>query len=81
MRAFNAMYPRYAEDLRRDYPSLTDTDLMLCMLIYLKHTTEEISDYLNISRASVNSARYRIRTKLKLTKEDDLNKYLQTREG
>lgn len=81
MRAFNAMYPRYAEDLRRDYPSLTDTDLMLCMLIYLKHTTEEISDYLNISRASVNSARYRIRTKLKLTKEDDLNKFLQTREG
>lgn len=81
MRAFNAMYPRYAEDLRRDYPSLTDTDMILCMLIYLKHTTEEISCYLNISRASVNSARYRIRTKVKLTKEDDLNNFLRTREG
>ena len=81
LRAFNAMYPRFADDLRRDYPSLTDTDTIFCMLIYLKHTTEEISIYLNISRASVNSARYRIRTKLKLAKEDNLDKFLQQRPG
>lgn len=61
LRAFNAVYPRFADELLNDYPSLTDTDMIFCMLIYLKHTTEEISIYLNISRASVNSARNRIR--------------------
>ncbi len=81
IRAFIAMYPRFVEELRRDYPSLTDTDMIFCMLIYLKHTTEEISVYLNISRASVNSARYRIRSKLRLAKEENLDKFLQHREG
>lgn len=81
LRAFNAIYPHYADNLRRDYPSLTDTDVIFCMLIYLKHSTEEISIYLNISRASVNSARYRIRSKLKLAKEENLDKFLQNREG
>lgn len=79
--AFIAMYPRYVEELRRDYPLLTDTDMIFCMLIYHKHTTEEISVYLNISRASVNSARYRIRSKLRLAKEENLDKFLQHREG
>lgn len=51
------------------------------MLIYLRHSTEEISVYLNISRTSVNSARYRIRSKLKLGKGDNLDKFLQEREG
>ncbi len=81
LRAFNAVYPRYADDLRREYPSLTDTDVIFCMLIYLKHTTDEISVYLNISRASVNSARYRIRSKLNLAKADNLDRFLQSREG
>lgn len=80
-RAFNAMYPNFAADLCRDFPALTDTDVVFCMLIFLKHSSEEISVYLNISRASVNSARYRIRTKLRLSKEDNLDKFLQGRQG
>lgn len=81
LRAFNALYPRFADNLRRDYPSLTDTDVIFCMLIYLRHSTEEISVYLNISRTSVNSARYRIRSKFGLGKGDNLDKFLQEREG
>lgn len=81
LRAFNAMYPSFADSLRGDYPSLTDTDMTFCMLIYLHHSTEEISVYLNISRASVNSARYRIRTKLALPKDINLDQFLQQRPG
>lgn len=79
LRAFNAIYPDFAADLRKEFPALTDTDEIFCMLIFLKHSTEEISVYLNISRASVNSARYRIRTKLQLPKDVNLDKYLQSR--
>lgn len=78
-RAFDAMYPGYVEDLRRDFPSLTDTDVIFCMLIYLKYGTGEIAEGLNISRASVNSARYRIRSKLTLSKEENLDRFLCSR--
>lgn len=49
---------------------------MFCMLIYLRYGTGEIAEGLNISRASVNSARYRIRSKLMLSKEDNLDRFL-----
>lgn len=78
-RAFDAMHPQYVERLRREFPSLTDTDIVFCMLICLRYGTGEIADGLNISRASVNSARYRIRTKLNLSKEDNLDRYLHDR--
>ena len=47
------------------------------MLIYLKQNTDEIALALGISRASVNTARSRIRKKLGLQKEDSLDEYLQ----
>lgn len=80
-RTFLAVYPRFVDDLRRDYPSLTDTDMVFCMLIFLQHSTQEISASLNISRASVNSARYWLRSKLRLAKEESLDKFLQSRQG
>lgn len=80
-RTFLAVYSRFVDDLRRDYPSLTDTDMVFCMLIFLQHSTQEISASLNISRASVNSARYRLRSKLRLAKEENLDKFLQSRQG
>lgn len=52
-RTFLAVYPRFVDDLRRDYPSLTDTDMVFCMLIFLQHSTQEISASLNISRLIV----------------------------
>lgn len=78
-RAFDARYPNFVEDLRGEYPSLTDTDLTFCTLIYLQCGSDEIAESLNISRASVNSARYRIRTKLMLAKEENLDKFLRGR--
>ena len=80
-RAFNVLYPDFISQLKLDYPRLTPNDELLCMLLYLKHTTEEISVYLGISRASVNSARYRLRTKFALPKDMDLDSFLTSRKG
>lgn len=65
--------------LKQDYPRLTPNDELLCMLLYLKHTTEEISIYLGISKASVNSARYRLRTKFMLPKDIELDTFIAER--
>ena len=78
-RAFSSLYPGFIANLKNDYPTLTPGDELLCMLIFLRHTTDEISIYLNISRASVNSARYRLRQKLGLGKTDDLDDFLSRR--
>lgn len=77
-KSFAALYPRFLLGLRHDYPSLTPNDELVCM-IYLKQSTDEISLCLGISRASVNSARYRIRTKMALSKETDLDEFLTSR--
>lgn len=78
-RAFNVLYPDFIADLKSEYPTLSANDELLCMLLYLKHTSEEISVYLGISRASVNSARYRLRTKFKLPKSVDLDDFITSR--
>lgn len=78
-RAFSSLYPGFIASLKSDYPTLTPGDELLCMLIFLRHTTDEISIYLNISRASVNSARYRLRQKFELGKTDDLDDFLSRR--
>lgn len=74
--SFAALYPRYLPALRQRCPELTKSDELFCMLIYLKQNTDEIALALGISRASVNTARSRIRKKLRLGKEDSLDAYL-----
>lgn len=75
-RAFNVLYPGFIPTLKKDYPQLSTNDELLCMLLYLHHTTDEISVYLGITRASVNTARYRLRSKLGLAKEVDLDEFI-----
>lgn len=75
-RAFVSLYPHFIEALKNRFPALTPNDELLCMLIYLKHTTAEITVFLGISHTSVNTARYRLRQKLNLTKEQTLDDYL-----
>lgn len=75
--SFAALYPRYLPKLRSLCPEITKGDELVCMLIYLKQNTDEISLALGISRASVNSARSRIRKKLGLQKEEVLEERLR----
>lgn len=70
--SFAALYPRYLPKLRSRCPEITKSDELLCMLIYLKQNTDEVALALGISRASVNSARSRIRKKLGLQKDESL---------
>lgn len=80
-RAFNVLFPYFIPELKEEFPKLTQNDELLCMLLFLKHTTDEISVYLGISKASVNSARYRLRTKFSLPKDVDLDNFITGRSG
>jgi DNA-binding CsgD family transcriptional regulator len=73
---FNAAYPGYLESLINYHPQLSASELKVCTFLRLNLNSKEISEILNISVRSVESRRYRLRKKLKLSKETDLVNYL-----
>lgn len=56
---------------------LTLLDLKLCAYLYLKMDTRQIAQLMHIETKSVRMSRYRIKQKLGLEKDDDLNSFLQ----
>lgn len=78
-RSFAALHPHFLSGLRSECPELTSNDELVCMLILLNMSTDEIAMSLGISRPSVNSARYRIRKRLHLDKDTDLDTFIKSR--
>jgi len=56
---------------------LTTLDLKLCAYLHLNMDTKKIAQILHIEAKSVRMSRYRIKQKLGLAREDDLNLFLQ----
>lgn len=71
--SFTALYPLFLTRLREFCPGLTTGDETMCMLIKIGQSSVDIGLALGISRASVNTARYRIRKKMELSKEQQLD--------
>jgi len=61
----------------RTQQKLTPLDLKHCAYIHLKMDTKKIAQILHIEAKSVRMSRYRIKQKLGLAKEEDLNLFLQ----
>ncbi|SHN34000.1 hypothetical protein [Chitinophaga sp. CF418] len=56
---------------------LTLLDLKLCAYLYLQMDTRQISQLMHVEAKSVRMSRYRIKQKLGLEKDQDLNVFLQ----
>jgi len=56
---------------------LTMLDLKFCAYLYLQMDTRQIAQLMNVEAKSVRMSRYRIKQKLGLDKEEDLNSFLQ----
>jgi len=76
---FSMLYPNFLPDIRRDFPDLTHGNELVCMMIYLHKSTDEIALALGISRDSVNKTRYRLRQRFNLPREVDLDTFLRSR--
>jgi DNA-binding CsgD family transcriptional regulator len=62
--------------LKKKYPSLTPNDLRLCSYLRMNFTTKEIANLINISGRAVEIGRYRIRRKMSLGHDVNLNEFL-----
>lgn len=78
-RTFAELHPGFIERLRKEFPSLTSGNELLCMLISLKKSNDDIALALGISRESVVTARYRLRSRFNLPKDVDLNDFIISR--
>jgi len=68
----NSFYQR----LKELYGGLTDDELKLAALIRLNLSTDELVDIFNISRTSLNTKRYRLRKKLLLESNSNLDEFI-----
>ncbi|MBN1598766.1 MAG: hypothetical protein JW894_10760 [Bacteroidales bacterium] len=59
-----------------EYPSVTHKDLKICGYIRMNMSNQQIAEQLNITLRSLEMARYRIRKKIKLPREINLNDFI-----
>ena len=70
---FESVHPGFFTKLKERYSELTENDLRLCAYLRIGLRTKEIATMLTVSPASINTARYRMRKKLNLAKDESLD--------
>ncbi len=66
----------FLHNLTESYPTLTDNEKRLAILIRLNLSSKEIASILNISTKSVEMNRYRLRKKLKVSSQQNLHDFI-----
>ncbi len=66
----------FFDDLKQKFPSLSPSELELCGMLRLGHTSKDIALRKNIAPASVRIAKTRLKKKMGLGADTDLGKYL-----
>ncbi|KMQ62894.1 hypothetical protein ACM39_17415 [Chryseobacterium sp. FH2] len=73
---FKEVYPEFYETLTTRYPHLTANDIKFSAFLRLNLSTKTIAQYKNISVRTIESRKYRLRKKLDLASDVDLNKWM-----
>lgn len=73
---FNDVHDYFFKKLLESYPNLTSGDLKLAAYLRMNLSSKEIAQLLNITVRSVELKRYRLRGKLTLPTEQNLNEFL-----
>jgi tetratricopeptide (TPR) repeat protein len=73
---FENVHPDFFNKLLSRFPDLSPSELKLCALIKLNLGIKEMAALLGISADSAKTARYRLRKKLHLAEEQNLNDFI-----
>jgi len=73
---FDEVHNNFLATLKAKFPQLSPTDLKLCAYLRMNLSSKEIAQLLNISLKGVEVSRYRLRKKLALATEINLNDFL-----
>jgi DNA-binding CsgD family transcriptional regulator len=78
---FEQVHQQFFPIMKSHHPNLSNNDLKLCILARLNLDIKEMATMLGISPNSVKTARYRLRKKMNIQKEDSILSYLLRLEG
>lgn len=73
---FVKIHPGFFDLIQEKYPQLSKTEIRICAYLRIRMNTNEIATLLSISPDSLNKARYRIRKKLYLSSEQNLDDFI-----
>ncbi len=76
-KSFEQVHSDFIKELRRYCPELSSTELRLCSLIKLNISSKDIATMMGITHDSLRVARYRLRKKLMLRREESLSAFIQ----
>ncbi|MGJ8592971.1 MAG: hypothetical protein ACSHXF_10505 [Aquaticitalea sp.] len=68
----------FYSQLMTNYPNLSKNEIQLCSLIRLKMDSRSIATLQNITNASLNTSRYRLRKKLELSDDVNLDDFINS---
>lgn len=74
---FDQVHPRFFEKLNALSPELTQNDLKLAAYLRIGLSIKQIAQMINITTESIKANRYRLRKKLNLKKEENLDEFIQ----
>ncbi len=67
----------FDQNIIKKFPDLTKTEREICLLLRLNLSIKEIASIRNSSTDSIKAVRYRIRKKIGVPKNEELEKYIQ----
>lgn len=67
----------FEEKIKKEYPSLTKTEREMCSFLRLNLSIKEIASIRNSSIDSIKALRYRIRKKMQIPKNEELEHFVQ----
>ena len=73
---FEEVHPNFFHILKSNFLQLSDHDLRICAYIKMSLNNKEIMTLLNISPKGLETARYRLKKKLNLSRSENLNDFV-----
>ena len=73
---FSEVHNNFDHKIKDIYPDATEKEMRLASFLRMNLSTKEIASMLNVLPESVLKSKYRLKKKLNLTKETDLNQFL-----
>lgn len=75
---FEEVHPNFFSVLEQKFPSLSENELRVCAYIKMRLNNTEIMSLLNLAPKGLETARYRIKKQMKLSKKEDLNEFIRS---
>jgi len=72
---FDEVNSNFFENLKNNFPNLTQSDMKVCAYLKIKLSTKEIAQIMNVSPAAVHKRFYRLRQKMQLKPNTNLTDF------